>query len=92
MENKRTKLWRRRHEWRLYKKKMMLFASYSWPMRNSDGVLIENPRWVDFVGARGYFCYKSMRTPCSCDICRGEKYSRNDYKSETRRIIKETMG
>jgi hypothetical protein len=32
-----------------------------------------------------------MRTPCSCWLCRGEKYNRREYKKASLRIMKESM-
>jgi hypothetical protein len=32
-----------------------------------------------------------MRTPCSCWLCRGEKYNRREYKKDSLRIMKECM-
>ena len=32
-----------------------------------------------------------IATVCSCEICRGARYDRVDFKRETRRIIKESM-
>ncbi len=83
---KRNKLWHRRHQWRLFKAKMLLFAAYHTSII-SDEMVIQNPHWFEFVGQKWCYKYKTMRTPCSCIFCRGEKYNRRAYKKETQRII-----
>ena len=35
--------------------------------------------------------YRSTGTPCSCPLCRGNKYDRLAYKRDTRHIIQESM-
>ena len=92
METKRNKLWRKRHQWRLFKSKMMLFASYpQHKIVDNDGYYIEHPHWFELAKQRWNYHYKTMRTPCSCWLCRGEKYDRKAYKHETKRIISESM-
>ncbi len=88
MLEKRNKLWRSRHQWRLFKIKMHLFAAYHTSIIIDDGLVIENPHWFEFVGQKWCYKYKTMRIPCSCLFCCGEKYNRRAYKKETRRIIK----
>ena len=34
--------------------------------------------------APGTLCYKSTGTPCSCWLCRREKYNRNEFKNQTK--------
>ena len=34
---------------------------------------------------------KTTGTPCSCWMCRGFEYDREEYKKETLRIIRESM-
>ena len=68
---KRNRLWRKRHQWRLFKAKMVLFANYPYPhFIDDEGNCIQHPHWFDLAKQRWNYHYKSMRTPCSCWLCR----------------------
>lgn len=91
MEQKRNKLWRKQQCWRIFKARMILFAAYEFCVFDEDGNRVDNPHWFEL--AKQHWCqvYKTTRTPCSCMFCRGEHYSRLDYKRTIRRIINETI-
>ena len=73
---KRNRLWRKRHQWRLFRAKMVLFANYPYPhFIDDEGNCIQHPHWFELAKQRWNYHYKSMRTPCSYWLCRGEKYS-----------------
>ena len=74
--DKRNKLWRRQQMARVFKARMILYAAYGTPVIREDGS-IDN--------------HQTTGTPCSCWMCRGEKYNRKEYKKETLRIIRESM-
>lgn len=59
--------------------------------RDDEGNRIQHPHWFELAKQRWNYHYKSMRTPCSCWLCRGEKYSRKEYKKASLRIMKESM-
>lgn len=89
---KRNRLWRKRHQWRLFKSKMVLFANYPYPhFIDDEGNRIQHPHWFELAKQRWNYHYKSMRTPCSCWLCRGEKYNRREYKKASLQIMKESM-
>ena len=68
---KRNRLWRKRHQWRLFKTKMVLFANYPYPhFIDDEGNCIQHPHWFELAKQRWNYHYKSMRTPCSCRLCR----------------------
>ena len=89
MEN-RNKRWRIEHRNRLYAAKMRVFAASGGEFILRDGERVWNPRWIDLYNANWCPRYKSMRTPCSCWMCRGEKYDRLAHKRETARIVAES--
>ena len=72
--DKRNKLWRRQQMARVFKARMILYAAY--------GFELAKDKWAKV--------YQSMGTPCSCWICRKERYNRREYKKETLRIIRES--
>ena len=88
---KRNKLWRKRHQWRLFKARMILRATFKWGAWDKDGNLIDDPHWFELAKQKGSYVYKTTGTPCSCWMCRGESYNRLDYKKETRRIVTEEL-
>lgn len=49
-------------------------------MKNLNISQEEQDKW-------GYYCYKDSGTPCSCYMCRDEKY-RNTHRKRNKNIIK----
>lgn len=45
--------------------------------------------WDEILSGKYFKRYQTTSTPCSCDICSGEKYSRIKFKKDTKRIISE---
>ena len=88
---KRNKLWRKRHQWRLFKKRMILRAAYKDPIWNEEGVLVEHPHWFELAKQKWNYIYKTTGRPCSCSICKRERYNRKSFKKETYRIIYNEM-
>ena len=87
--DKRNKLWRKRHQWRLFKARMILMAANRHWAWSDDGEFLQHPHWFDCAKQSWCFQYKTMRTPCSCFLCKIERYNRRDYKKETIRILRE---
>ncbi len=83
----RTKLWRRRQGFRVFKKRMIYYASNGGRWLMSDGQLKENPHWFELAKTHWAQVYKSTGTPCSCILCRGEKYNRLKHKRETQKML-----
>lgn len=88
---RRNKLWRRRHQWRLYKAKMILLSANQNKVLAEDGTFIQHPHWMDYAKQSWCYKYKTMRTPCSCYMCKGETYNRLNYKKETKRLLSESV-
>ena len=88
---KRNKLWRRRHQWRLYKAKMILLSANQYKVLAEGVTFIQHPHWMDYAKQSWCYKYKTMRTPCSCYMCKGETYNRLNYKKETKRLLSESV-
>ena len=88
---KRNKLWRKRHQWRLFKARIILQAAYKDCMWDEDGNIIEHPHWFELAKQRWNHVYKTTGRPCSCSLCKGERYNRKDFKNNTYRIIREEL-
>ncbi len=86
----RTKLWRRKHGFRVFKARMMRLASYEHSYRCMDGSVHVPMHWFELAGEHWTRGYRTTGTPCSCFMCRGEEYDRRAYKKETRRMIRES--
>ena len=91
METKRNKGWRRFQQVRVFKARMLMFSGYDYAIFDEEGNRIDNPHWFEIARQRWAKKYKDSSTPCSCWLCRGEKYDRKEYKRSTRRIINESM-
>ena len=87
---KRNKNWRIEQRNKIYASKMKLFASYGGDfIINNERV--SNPRWIKLYKCNWNPVYKTVRTPCSCFLCQGEKYNRCFYKKETRKLLVEII-
>ncbi len=91
METKRTKLWRRKQGFRVFKARMIYYASFERECHYADGSHHIPLHWFELAKEPWTYAYRSTGTPCSCILCRGMKYDRLDYKRESRRIIKEDL-
>ena len=89
--DKRNKHWRRCHQWRLFKARMILRAACQDCMWDEVGHFIKRPHWFELAKQRWCQIYKTTGTPCSCWMCKGETYSRKDSKKEAQNIIKESL-
>lgn len=90
METKRTKLWRKKHKFRVFKARMIYYASFYPNPRNDKGLPLPNLHWFELAKTDWAHIYRTTGTPCSCIVCRRAKYSRLEYKRDTARIIRET--
>ena len=86
----RNKRWRIEQRNRIYATKMKMYASCGSEFILNE-VRVINPRWIELYKANWNPVYKSVRTPCSCWMCRGELYSRTACKKETDRILMESI-
>lgn len=90
MMEKRNKHWRILQRNKQYAAKMKLFASNGGQFWLNDE-WVYNLRWIELYEANWNPVYKSVRTPCSCMMCSGEKYNRRAYKFGSRRLIEEML-
>lgn len=91
METKRTKLWRRKQGFRVFKARMIYYASFEREYYYADGNHHTPLHWFELARTPWAQVYKTTGTPCSCAMCRGNEYNRLDYKRETRRIIRDSL-
>ena len=91
MEIRRNKSWRRFQQDRVFKARMLMFSGCRYGIFDEEGIYIKNPHWFEIAGQRWAKKYKDSSTPCSCWLCRGERYDRKTYKHTTQRIINESM-
>ncbi len=89
MGTKRTKLWRKKQEFRIFKARMIYYAAGEEYHRYADGTYHKPLHWFELAKEHWAQVYRTTGTPCSCWICQGVKYNRLDYKRDTKRIIRE---
>lgn len=87
MEQKRNKLWRKQQCYRVFKARMILFATYGHCAFDEGGNRLDNPHWFELAKQPWCQVYKTTGTPCSCMLCQGKRYNRLDYKRTARHII-----
>lgn len=85
MEKRRTKLWRRKHGFRVFKARLQRLAAAESEYHSMDGRRHLPLRWYELAREHWTQVYRTTGTPCSCVMCRGEEYSRQAYKRDTRR-------
>ncbi len=88
---KRTKLWRRKQGFRVFKARMVYYASFGHERYDAVRCPMAPLHWFELAKEPWTRPYRSTGTPCSCWMCRGMEYDRLAYKRETRRIIKESF-
>lgn len=89
--DKRNKFWRRQQMARVFKVRMIFYASCGNRVIHDDGSVDNHPHWFELAKEKWAKVYKTTGVPCSCWMCRGEEYDRKGYKQETLRIIKESV-
>lgn len=88
METKRTRQWRRKQAFRVFKARIVVRTT--WMHWTEDECKVYQPHWFQLMDTHWAKVYKTTGTPCSCPLCRGERYKRQDFKRETQRIISES--
>lgn len=86
---KRTRQWRRRQAARVFKARLKYHASITSLYISDNRTPIYRPLWSDLAKEHWTQAYRNTGTPCSCWICRGEKYNRQEVKRELKSILKE---
>lgn len=89
---KRNKGWRAQQRKLHYRNRLKLYANYSGSVCwDEDGNKIENPTWRDLYRLNWDPALRTCRTPCSCWVCRSEKYNRDYFKRDTRNELDNSL-
>lgn len=92
MSEKRTKLWRREQGFRVFKKRMVYYASFDNGYFDHRTMEYKRPlHWFELAKEHWAQVYKTTGTPCSCMLCGGERYDRLEFQRETCRILREIL-
>ena len=92
METKRTKLWRRKQGFRVFKARMLYWAAFERDFYYAGGSKHHVPQhWFELAKEHWTQVYRTTGTPCSCMMCQGMRYDRKEYKRNTRRILIEAF-
>lgn len=72
----RNKRWRNLKKDQKYITRIKLHAAYWYnPDKTARG-----RHWTELYNSKYTFAYKTTSTPCSCPICKGERYNRRQFK------------
>lgn len=87
----RNKLWRRQKGFFKFKKRLMRLATSDvdtcvW---DSKRRVVRRLHWFDLAKVHWTTGYRTTGTPCSCWLCRSEKYNRKAFRKETHDILNE---
>ena len=82
---KKNKGWRAQQRKLRYRNRLKVYANYEdTECTDADGNIIKHPTWRDLYDANWYPALRSSGTPCSCWVCKGERYNRLKYKQGTK--------
>lgn len=89
---KRNKGWRAQQRKLRYRNRLKLYANYQGTQcKGADGETNRHPTWRDLYRANWNPAFRTSGTPCSCWICKGERYNRDKYKQDTQDEIKNNL-
>lgn len=89
---KRNRLWRRKQGFRVFKARLKyLVAGETFYAEYHPVMPLPPLHWFELSKMHWAKVYKTTSTPCSCRMCRGERYDRKAYKADTQRILRESM-
>ena len=91
MERELIRAWRRTQTIRKWHSRLHKLYFYFGYNTNAYGRERKYESWRDLKGVKWCKQYKDTARPCSCPICKGERYSRVNFSHETKRIIKEEL-
>lgn len=91
MERKSVRAWRRIQEKRIWHKRLRNLYFYGGYNTNGFRRTKEYESWKELVKVKWCHQYKDTGRPCSCALCKRERYNRIKEVLETNRIIKEEL-
>ena len=91
METERNKEWRKKQAFRMYRKRLKVFASSHREFILDDDRHVFRPTVDELAKCRWGLIYKSTGKPCSCWMCRGESFDRRQAKREAKALIESEM-
>jgi hypothetical protein len=91
METKRNKEWRKKQCFRVFKARMIYYASFECEYYFMDGTHHIPQHWFELMKEPRMQVYRSTGTPCSCWMCRGKRYNRRQAKKTTKALVESEM-
>lgn len=88
-DGKKNRQWRRKQGFRVFKARIVARTNWFNDLLLDDGTYVQKPHWTQLIKSHLAQVYRNTGTPCSCWLCKGERYSRLAYKRDTKRIIDE---
>lgn len=94
MDRTSTRAWRRIQKKRVWRNRLgIVFRAFS-PAYIDDPAtetIREAETWKELQKVKWCQVYRTTGQPCSCEMCSGERYSRADFKRETRMVFREQL-
>lgn len=84
-ERTSIRAWRRIQKKRVWRNRLRLFL-YVFAVKHSKA-----ESWKELRKLKWCQVYRTTGTPCSCELCSGEKYNRVGFKRETAKAIQEQL-
>lgn len=84
-ERTSIRAWRRIQKKRVWRNRLRLFL-YVFAVKHSEA-----ESWKELRKLKWCQVYRTTGTPCSCELCSGEKYNRVGFKRETAKAIQEQL-
>ncbi len=85
MERTSIRAWRRIQKKRVWRNRLRLFL-YVFAVEHSEA-----ESWKELRKLKWCQVYRTTGTPCSCELCSGEKYNRVGFKREAVKAIQEQL-
>ena len=94
MDRTSRRAWRRIQNKRVWRNRLrIIFRAFATAYIEdvNTGERKEAETWKELRKVKWCQAYRNTGQPCSCEMCSGERYSRIDFKRNTRRIINEEL-
>lgn len=94
MDRTSTRAWRRIQKKRVWRNRLrIVFRAFSpaYVDDSATGTIREAETWKELQKVKWCQVYRTTGQPCSCEMCSGERYSRVDFKRETRMVFREQL-
>ena len=94
MDRTSIRAWRRIQKKRVWRNRLrLIYRAFStvYLVDSSTGEKREAETWSDLRNVKWCQAYRTTGQPCSCMMCKGERYNRLDFKRESIKLINDAL-